>query len=160
MTKPQDEQNSKATLGRRLASAFYDSLLCIALLMCTTGIYMAINKKVIGSDAYRAMNEAGQTIHDPLLSSVLFTTLFLFFAYFWTKTGQTLGMQVWCIRVQRHDGQTISWRQALVRFVTAIISFSAFGLGYIWMLVDKQGRTWQCIASGTVVVRTPKPQKN
>ena len=160
MTKHQDEKYSKAPLGRRLASIFYDSLLCIALLMCTTGVYMAINKKVIGSDTYKAMNDAGQTINDPVLTLVLLTTLFLFFAYFWTKTGQTLGMQVWCIRIQRKDGQAISWKQALVRFLTAFVSFSAFGLGYIWMLIDKRGRTWQCITSGTVVVRTPKPQKS
>lgn len=151
-----NEQYSKAGLGRRLAAMFYDSLLCIALMFVTTGIYMMISKVIIGGQAYKAMNDAGQTIHDPLLSSVLFITLFSFFGYFWTKTGQTLGMQVWHLRVQTEDGLSISWMQALIRFFGAAISFALCGLGYLWMLIDKQDRTLQCIISDTKIVRIPK----
>jgi len=148
-----------ATLSKRLAASFYDTLLCIALLMVTTGVYMMVSKAVIGTDAYRAMNDSGQTIHDPLLSSVLFITLFLFFGYFWTKTGQTLGMQVWHIRVQSTLGHTVSWKQALIRFMVAGLSFASCGAGFLWMLIDKKGRTWQCIASDTEVVMIPKRNK-
>ncbi|TNC80772.1 MAG: RDD family protein [Oleiphilus sp.] len=151
-----EEALEKATLLRRLAAMFYDSLLCIALLMVTTGVYMMIQKAVIGSEAYKAMNDAGQTIHDPLLSSVLFITLFLFFGYFWTRTGQTLGMQVWHIRVQTEEGTSIRWMQALMRFFMAGVSIACFGLGYVWMLFDKQDRTWHCIFSDTKIVRVPK----
>lgn len=150
---------SKAGLSRRLAAMFYDSLLCIALLMVSTGIYMMIAKKVIGTEAYRQMNDAGSTIGDPLLSLVLLSTLFLFFGYFWTKTGQTLGMQVWHLRVQTTEGKPISWRQALIRALCAFISASTFGLGYLWMLVDKKNRTLHCIASKTEVVRIPARAK-
>lgn len=154
---PESEQHlSRASLIRRLAAMFYDALLCIALMMVTTGIYMMISKVAIGGEAYKAMNDSGQTIHDPLLSSVLFITLFGFFGYFWTKTGQTLGMQVWHIRVQTKDGYSISWTQALLRFFMAGFSFACFGLGYLWMLIDKQDRTWQCIFSETQIVRVPK----
>jgi uncharacterized RDD family membrane protein YckC len=151
-----EDQLSKATLPRRLAAMFYDSLLCIALMMVTTGIYMMVNKAIIGTEQYKAMNDSGQTVQDPLLSSVLFIVLFMFFAYFWTKNGQTLGMQVWHIRIQNKNGTSLRWLQALLRFIMAAVSIACFGLGYLWMLFDKQDRTWQCIFSESEVVRIPK----
>lgn len=154
--KEKNLELSKAGLTRRLAAMFYDSLLNIALLMVTTGIYMMIAKKVIGTETYKQMNDSGSTVGDPLLSAILLLVLFLFYGYFWTRTGQTLGMQVWHIRVQTKDQRPISWRQAFIRVLTAFFSASAFGLGYLWMLIDKQGRTAQCILSNTEVVRIPK----
>lgn len=157
--KEQNLEESKAGLSRRLAAMFYDSLLCIALMMVSTGIYMMIAKQVIGTETYRQMNEAGSTIGDPILSLVLISILFLFFGYFWTKTGQTLGMQVWHLRVQTKEGKPISWLQAFTRFLGAFISASIFGLGYVWVLVDKENRSLQCILSGTKVIKIPKRKK-
>ncbi|KZY70174.1 hypothetical protein A3742_07090 [Oleiphilus sp. HI0071] len=157
--KEKNLELSKASLTRRLAAMFYDSLLNIALLMVMTGIYMMISKRVVGTEAYKQMNESGSTIGDPLLSVVLLSTLVLFYGYFWTRTGQTLGMQVWHIRVQTKDGQPITWRQAFTRVLSAVISASVFGLGYLWVLVDKNGRSLQCILSNTEIVRIPKRTK-
>ena len=157
MQFPESEESlTKASLMRRLAAIFYDSLLCIALMMVTTGVYMMIRKAAIGTDTYKAMNDAGQTINDPLLTIVLATTLFLFFAYFWTKNGQTLGMQVWHLRVQNEDHTQVTWLQSLLRFIGAALSFASMGLGYLWMLVDKKDRTLQCIISDSKIVRIPK----
>ncbi len=149
-------QHTAASLLRRTAAIFYDTLLCIALLMVTTGLYMMIYSKIVGAETYASINESGQSINDPLLSSVLFLTLFSFFGYFWTRTGQTLGMQVWHIRIQNSDNTAISWTQALMRFMMAGISVCCLGLGYLWVLFDKRNRSWQCIFSDTQVVRIPK----
>ena len=157
--KEQNLELRKASLLRRLAAMFYDSLLNIALLMVTTGIYMMISKKVIGSETYKQLNDTGGTIGDPLLTVVLMLVLFLFYGYFWTRTGQTLGMQVWHLRVQTNEGKPISWNQALIRVLFAFISASIFGLGYLWMLIDKKNRTLHCLASKTEVVRIPKRAK-
>lgn len=154
-----EDQLSKAPLFRRLASILYDFLICAALLMVTTGLYMAITSKVVGAEQYKAATDAGMTIGDPLLSSVLFITLYFFFAYFWTHNGQTLGMQVWHIRVQSKNGTSITFTQALLRFLMAGVSMACFGLGYLWMLFDKQDRTWQCMFSDTRIVRIPKRKK-
>lgn len=145
-----------ASLIRRLAAISYDSLLCLALMMFTTGLYMLISYLVIGEANYRALNESGATMKDPLLSSILFVTLFLFFGYFWTKTGQTLGMQVWHLRLRNSNDTNISWTQALLRFLMAGLSAAAFGLGYFWILVDRDKRSWQCLFSNSEIVRLPK----
>lgn len=157
--KEQNLEVSKAGLTRRLAAMFYDSLLNIALLMVTTGIYMMVTKKILGTTTYKQMNDSGSTIGDPALSMILLGTLILFYGYFWTRTGQTLGMQVWHLRVQTTDARPITWRQALTRVIGAVISASAFGLGYLWILVDKKGRSLHCILSNTEVVRIPKRVK-
>jgi uncharacterized RDD family membrane protein YckC len=117
---------------------------------------MIIHHLAIGAEQYQAITDAGKTTHDPFLSSLLFISLFCFFAYFWTKNGQTLGMQAWHLRIQNSDHTRISLTQALLRFLMAIISIGTGGLGYLWMLIDKKDRTWQCLLSETEIVRVPK----
>lgn len=148
-----------ASLGRRLAAIFYDAFLCLALLMVTALLYKLVMMGFVGEAKLRAMSEAGSLDGDPLLSTILFFVLFAFFAKFWTHSGQTLGMQVWGIRVQNADGTGISLWQALLRFVVAIGSWLCLGLGFIWSLFDKQGRSWHDLYSGTQLVRVPKQKK-
>ncbi|MHC8363517.1 RDD family protein [Pseudomonas sp. LS2P72] len=148
-----------ATLGRRLAAMFYDFLLCTALLIVTSGIYKMIQMAILGENKMRTLTEAGALDGDPLLSTVLLFVLFGFFAKFWTWSGQTLGMQVWCIRVQNADGSSISLWQALLRFVVSIASLLCVGLGFFWSLFDKQKRSWHDIYSNTQLVRIPKKTK-
>jgi uncharacterized RDD family membrane protein YckC len=145
-----------AGFGRRLAAMFYDALLCIALLMVTTLIYKLVLMAFVGEAKLRALSESGTLDGDPLLSTILLFVLFGFFAKFWTHSGQTLGMQVWGIRVQNADGSGISLWQALLRFVVSIGSWLCVGLGFIWMLFDKQNRSWHDMYSNSQLVRIPK----
>ena len=104
-------------LGRRLAAMFYDFLLCTALLIVTAFIYKLVWMAFIGEARMRTLTESGALDGDPLLSTILFFVLFGFFAKFWTHSGQTLGMQVWGVRVQNADGSRISLWQALAHVV-------------------------------------------
>jgi len=145
-----------ASVFRRLAAMFYDFILCITLVLVMTGLYMMIANTILGGDTYKSMNDSGQSVHDPFLSSILFISLYIFFGFFWTKNGQTLGMQVWHIRVQNKDNTSISWKQALLRFFMGIVSWLAFGIGHLWPLFDAKRRSWQCIFSESELVRIPK----
>ena len=150
-------QFPSASLLRRLAAMFYDLLLSIALMMVVTLLYQQIVLRLLyGSEGLKALSESGGLDIDPILSTILLFSLFGFFAKFWTHTGQTLGMQVWGIRVQNGDGSPIDLWQALLRFLIAIPSWLSLGLGYWWMLWDKQQRTWHDIYSETQVVHLPK----
>ena len=146
-----------ATLIRRFAAMFYDFLLCVALMMVVTLVYQqGVLRLIYGGEKLKQLADQGGLIGDPLLSSLLFISVFAFFAKFWTHSGQTLGMQVWGVRVQNADGTRISLMQALLRFVIAIVSWGCVGLGFLWMLWDKDKRTWQDRYSESVVIQIPK----
>ena len=146
-----------AGFPRRLAAIFYDFLLCVALVMVVTLVYQhGLLRLIYGGEQLKIMAESGALDIDPLLSTILLFSLFGFFAKFWTHTGQTLGMQVWGIRIQNANGTAIDLWQALLRFIVAIGSWLFFGLGFLWVLWDKQKRSWHDIYSDSRVVQLPK----
>ncbi len=89
-----------------------------------------------------------------LYQAYIFVVAFIFFAWFWTHNGQTLGMRTWKIQLVNDDDSEISWSTALIRYSVATLSWLALGLGFLWSLWDKQHRTWHDIASKTKLVRT------
>jgi uncharacterized RDD family membrane protein YckC len=146
-----------AGLIRRLAALFYDFLLCVALVMVVTLIYQqGVLRMIYGGETLMAMSQAGQLDRDPVLASLALLSLFAFFAKFWTHNGQTLGMQAWGLRVQNADGRAIDLWQALLRFVVAIGSWLFAGLGFLWIVWDKQNRSWHDIYSDSCIVQLPK----
>ncbi len=132
--------NTPASLPRRLGAVLYDALLVIALWMTTLWILVPI---------------ADAPLTGAWVQSLFFIEAYAFFAYFWTRNQQTLGMQAWRIRVQNADGSPISLRQCLLRFLTGAVSLLLMGLGHWWMLVDRQRRSWPDIASRSEIVRAP-----
>jgi len=147
----------RAPLARRLAAMFYDFLLCVALIMVVALTYQqGILRLIYGSEELLALSQAGALDRDPILNSLLLFSLFAFFAKFWTHNGQTLGMQVWGLRIQNADGTAISLWQAMLRFLVAIGSSLLLGLGYLWVLWDKQKRSWHDIYSDSQVIQLPK----
>ncbi|MBK1874370.1 MULTISPECIES: RDD family protein [Marinobacter] len=126
-----DELLPPATFLKRSLAIIYDGLISIAVLLVTTWIYTMITGWITGWDSMEQKAEAGQLSGDPGLTFVLFLVMYLFFAYFWTRIGQTLGMQVWRIRIENLDGSSVSWSQALRRYVSAAaVFFVAILAGY------------------------------
>jgi uncharacterized RDD family membrane protein YckC len=78
---------------------------------------------------------------------------YFYFSYAWTRTGQTLGLKTWKLRVQQPNGKNITWTQSLIRFVGAIVSWLVFGLGFLWILVDKNNMAWHDYLSKTEVIK-------
>jgi uncharacterized RDD family membrane protein YckC len=130
-----DELLPPASFLKRSLAIVYDGLISIAVLLVTTGIYTMItgwaNGWVASWDAPAQKAATDQISADPGLTFVLFLVMYLFFAYFWTRIGQTLGMQVWRIRIENLDGSSVSWSQALRRYLTAAaVFFLALLAGY------------------------------
>ncbi|SEL59850.1 RDD family protein [Halomonas daqiaonensis] len=142
-----------AGLGRRLGAMFYDGLLVLAIWIVMVSAHLAVVRLVLEVPAEQVGTGLAQVLSLRLLLAV---SAFAFFAFFWTRGGMTLGMQAWRLRVQTRDGCSITALQALQRYLVAAISLAAFGLGYLWILVDGEKRSWPDIASGTRVVVLPK----
>ncbi|MDO6562713.1 RDD family protein [Amphritea sp. 1_MG-2023] len=133
------------SLLRRFAAMIYDGFLVVAIWMCAGFAAVALNQ-----------GEAVSGAQIPLLQTVQFLLTFAFYAYFWIRLGQTLGMQAWKLRIQTLDGRHISLRQALIRFMTAIVSLACLGLGFFWMLFSANKATWHDSFSETQLVLLPK----
>src|SRR3546814_651783 len=126
-------------------------------MMVVTLLYQQVLLRLLyGSEQLQQLADAGRLDIDPLLSTLLLFSLFGFFAKFWTHSGQTLGMQVWGIRIQNADGTAIDLWQALLRFLIALVSLLCLGMGYWWTLLDKQNRTWHDMYSESQAVQLPK----
>lgn len=163
-----------ATALKRSLAITYDGLISIAVLLVATWGYTMVAGWITGWDHYEQLAEAGELTGGAGLTFVLFLVLYLFFAYFWTRTGQTLGMQVWRVRIENLDGVSVSWTQALIRFTTAaIVVFltivGAYYLGALTLLLTLpalvalfypvNGLSLTDRASGSVVVHVPPPAK-
>jgi uncharacterized RDD family membrane protein YckC len=139
----QSPGREKAGLFRRLIAMFYDALLLLSVLLFATALALLLTR---GSLDY----------HNPFFRTYLFMTWFAFFAWFWTHGGQTLGMRAWRLRIQRPDGRPITLWQALLRFLVAIPSLLLGGIGFLWLLVDRERMTVYDRISESIIVRLPK----
>ncbi|KEQ14286.1 hypothetical protein GZ77_07705 [Endozoicomonas montiporae] len=145
-----------APLWRRLAAMVYDAFLVISLSFLVGFINLGILIKIHGTEQLKQMTDNGESLDSPVFYAALFLTIFSFFAYFWTRKGQTLGMQAWRIHILNEDGSKITARQALVRFLIAFPSILAGCLGTLWVLWDRNRKSWQDYASGSGTYHLPK----
>lgn len=152
MTQTPAQPSIPAPLWRRLAAMLYDSVLVFAIWI-VVGFFVLWALGV--NSARETSGELAQltALQNNVLFAAMIASAYLFFGFFWTHSGQTLGMQAWRIRVQNADGSAISWWQSLLRFCTAPFALLALGLGYLYMLVDGERRTLPDIVSGSQVVR-------
>ncbi len=90
--------------------------------------------------------------YNPFYLAYLFCVMAGFHILFWMRGGQTLGMRAWRLRVVRYNGQELSFKDAILRYLSAIVSLLAFGLGFLWILVDRDGLAWHDRLSKTRLV--------
>ena len=135
-----------ASLIKQLTAMLYDSMLVFGVLFFASAIALIFNQ--------------GEAIEsNPWFSVYLLLTLFTFYAWFWRKSGQTLGMRVWKIRIVTESGGNPGWGVCYLRLIFALLSLLCFGLGYWWRLFKPY--TWHDRISRTSIidVSTPSPGK-
>lgn len=138
--KPGQDFLSGPGFLRRLAALIYDLFLLVALLFLATVMLLPFTDGA-------AVSPQAILIYRIYLAVVSF----FFYGWFWTHGGQTLGLRAWRIKVLTLDQKPVNWNQALLRFVTAIPSWGFFGLGFLWILVDKNRRSWHDNLSKTAL---------
>ena len=68
--------------------------------------------------------------------------------------GQTIGKWATGLRIERKNGEPVSFGRALVRhFVGYPLSLLTLGIGFLLAALNTQGRTLHDVIAGTVVVR-------
>jgi uncharacterized RDD family membrane protein YckC len=159
-------------LLRRLAALFYDTLLVIALAMAATFALLPIT----GGEAILVSTHPSVA---RLYQALVVLLCFAYFAIGWTRSGQTLGMKAWRIRLVGENGRRVSWADAAVRFTLGItIALLALAGGWqlarpgwaladtlaallfapalgnlAWIRIDDAARSLQDLAGGLRVTR-------
>ena len=165
------QHQTQAPIIKRLLAIFYDSFLLIAVLFLAMALLLLI------SGGYRL--QAG----NPLMTAYLLVISYVFFGWFWTHGGQTLGMRAWKLRIQQRNGDPVSWQQAALRFITALPAWVVFFIGIslaagipltsrpwlqvlerlpgwlvlvigiVWLILDQRPNSWRDKISGTRVMK-------
>lgn len=128
------------TIWRRSASILYDSLLVLAILIIMSIPFFSFNLeenfslKIIVQVYYYLITQ-------------------YFFVWFWVNNEGTLGMKTWKIKIVCEDGNKISYKEAIIRFNTAILSFIFFGLGFLISFLRKDKKCLHDFISKTVLIK-------
>jgi uncharacterized RDD family membrane protein YckC len=107
-----------AGLFRRLAALFYDLLLVIALGFIVTFAMLPLTRGEAVLSSTQGL--VGHAYHALLAISVC-----AYFGWCWTRSGQTLGMRAWRIRLETAGGKRLNWADSLVRIL--------LGAGLAWL---------------------------
>lgn len=153
MTPSHEERETLPAPGlpRRLAAIVYDTLLVVPMLMATVGLALGLRKLLGG---------AADTLLPPsVVQSLAVLCCIGFFGTFWLKSGQTLGMQAWRIRLVASPGNELTFGRVVTRCGAALLSAACLGLGYLWCVIDRRHRTWHDMLSGTELQLLPKRRK-
>lgn len=126
-------------LPRRLAALVYDSLLLFSLLFAATvPVLLLTGGEAVGPN-------------QPVFTAYLLAVSYVYFGWCWTRSGQTLGMRAWKMRVRTRGGGPLGWRSSLARFAAALVSIGAAGAGLLWVAFDRDGMSLHDRLSGTVL---------
>jgi len=136
----QPEYFPRAGFRRRFGSWVYDVLIAIAVYMFAGAIAFLLFNLLI---KFGTINMQGfEHAIDLQRSSIVYSTLIygwniawvsFFFVFFWSKTGQTLGMKAWRLRLQNPDGTRINKVTGLKRLLPTLL-----GLGNLTVLFDRK----------------------
>ena len=126
---------------RRLVSMFYESLLLLAVLF------------IAGFVFHLVFRDTGSIFFRPTFQLYLLLVAGTYFAWFWTHGGQTLPMKTWKFRVISVDGNQLSLKQAIARYLFAVIGIFFFGCGILWALFDRNRQFLHDRLAGTRIVK-------
>ncbi|MFQ5903368.1 MAG: RDD family protein [Candidatus Binatia bacterium] len=79
-----------------------------------------------------------------------------YFVLFHGMEGKTVGKWFLGLRVVGAHQGPITYGQAFIRWIGALIS-AFFGLGFLWILWNRQRRGWHDLLAGTWVIREGSP---
>jgi uncharacterized RDD family membrane protein YckC len=147
MPDPSPAPSFPAHLGWRLLALVYDAMPNIAIWIGLSAVVLAL----VPGHAPFAPWSLGQW----LLWLGCWGISGAYAVLSWRRSGKTLGMGPWRLRVTDTQGRPATLGKLWLRYAVATVSLAAGGLGFLWSLGEPERRTWHDLASGTVMVRLP-----
>ena len=129
---------------RRLASMLYEAILLFAIGFLATGLFQF---------AAGTLRIEGWRMH--VLQLFLLAVFALYFLWCWLRSGQTLAMKTWRIRlVSKHGHGRLAPQAALLRFVYALVLVPTT-IGIFWAMVDRDRQFLHDRLAGSLLIPVP-----
>ena len=95
-----------------MACWLYEGMLLFGIAFASALIFSIAGQVRSGVDARR-----------PLLMAFIFVVFGIYFAWCWSRSGQTLAMRTWRVRVVDRDGRSLTQLRALFRYACCWLWF-------------------------------------
>ena len=115
----------KPSLIKLAACLIYDALVVIALAFACALAFLWL------------AGDATHGIKRYALQVFLGLSVGTYFVWCWRKAGQTLAMQTWQFKLVSQNGQLLTIKVAIARYILACVSLMLFGLGFLWAIFDQ-----------------------
>jgi uncharacterized RDD family membrane protein YckC len=132
-----------ASLRIRISSLFYEAVLLFALVFVASYLFISLARDDQAGWARLAFQV------------YLLAVCGAYFMYCWMRSGQTLPMKTWRLRLVTVDGSPVTAGKALLRYLVAVPAMMT-GLGMLWALFDRDRQFLQDRVAGTRIVRTER----
>ena len=119
---------------RMLAAMLYDLVLLFGILLLATTL-VVIPLKI----SHEATTLDGNLLL--LFQLYLVAVIIIFYTWFWSHGGQTLGMRTWKFKVVSQSGEQLSLLHAFKRLLLALLTLAPAGLGVWWKFFDSDNQT-------------------
>lgn len=129
-----------ASLRLRLVSLVYEGILLFAVLFVSSYLFLSL--------ARDAQSGLPRVIFQVYLLSVCGA----YFVFCWARTGQTLPMKTWRMRIVTEGGGTLSAGRAFKRYLLAIPGMLS-GISLLWAPFDRERQFLHDRLAGTRIVR-------
>lgn len=130
------------SVRRRMAAFVYEGVLLFGVVMMAGYLFSSLTQQ----------RHALQGMHG--LQAFVFLVLGIYFVWFWSKSGQTVAMKTWHVRLVACSGQPVTQTRALVRYVLSWVWF----LPALGLAEATGGRTgmavWGWMSGGVLLIAT------
>lgn len=130
----------------RLLSLLYEAMLLFAVLFVSSYLFLGLAR------------DAQSGLPRTLFQIYLLSVCGAYFLFCWTRTGQTLALKTWRLRVVTQQGRALALRQALLRYLLAIPGMLS-GVSLLWALFDRERLFLHDRLAGTRIVRVENEQR-
>ena len=129
-----------APLGMRLLSLAYEGVLLFGILFVASYLFVGLAR-----DAQTGMPRLVFQVY-------VLAVCGAYFVFCWVRSGQTLPMKTWRIRLVTEQGRPLAVGRAFQRYLLAVPSVLS-GIGVLWALVDRDRLFLHDRLAGTRIVR-------
>ena len=138
-----EEEYKPASFLRRILALFYDTLLLTGIILG----YLLVVTLMFG-DTFESISERIFLQFSYLILGVIF------FTYFWKDNkGQTLGRQVWKIRIVGDEHKEPSTKNLIYRSLFGLVFNLAFGSNYLFIFFNKDKKSINDLLSKTKTIK-------